>query len=286
MDEALGTRSRRSSSSGLRSGLIVALAGFLSVVPFYVWIHHLQVQGKSAAALAMPDMHMSQMDKYWSFPILQATGLAALIWAYTGVALGLLESGRRISWVPLSRSQIDRLHRQIGLLVLALMGVHVVATAFDAMGDSWRTATIPWQWANQGWPQAVTGYTTGIVAFYLALLLGPTYYARKALGVARWRFLHRFTLVVYLLSLWHTMILGLDVSHYGWVRPFVWLMQIPLLYLFARRLRMPAAADRTPPGARSVRRVTSRGLAVGCWVGIVVVAAIVLTGNSAFINTV
>ena len=269
------------------SGAVIALLGLLTVLPFYIWIHDLQAQGKSAASLAMSDMHMEQMSKFWSFPLLQAAGLAGLVWAYVGVMLGLVESSKSISWLPLSRPQLDRLHRQISLLVLALMGVHVAATAFDAMGDSWKTILIPWQWADQGWPQAVTGYTTGIVAFYLAILLGPTYYIRRTIGHTRWRFLHRFVIVVYILSLWHTLILGLDVSHYGWVRPFIWVMQIPLLVLFARRLLEPAAGERgLSPRKQTVRRYTARGLAVASWVGVVVIGVIVLTGNSGFINTV
>jgi len=286
MDEAVAPPGW-SPSSAVRSGTIVGLLGFLSVVPFYVWIHDLQAKDKSAAALAMSSMHMNNMHQFWSFPILQATGLAGLIWAYIGVTLGLFESGRTVSWMPLSRPQVDRLHRQISLLVIALMTAHVIATALDAMGDSWKTVLIPWQWANQGWPQAVTGYTTGIIAFYLALLLGPTYYLRRWIGVTRWRFLHRFVVVVYILSFWHTMILGLDISHYGWVRTFMWIMQIPLLLLFARRLLQPAASTRNlSPSKAAVRKTTSRGLAIASWVGIVAVAVIVLTGNSAFINNV
>jgi DMSO/TMAO reductase YedYZ heme-binding membrane subunit len=286
MDEALALPPARRASSAVLSGAIVGLLGFLTVAPFYLWIHDLQAQDKSAAALAMSSMHMSQMNKYWSFPILQATGIAGLIWAYVGVTLGLLESSRTISWIPLGRPQLDRLHRQISLLVISLMAIHVAATALDAMGDSWKTITIPWQWSNQGWPQAVTGYTTGIVAFYLALALGPTYYARRTIGVGRWRFLHRFTVVVYVLSFWHTMILGLDVSHYGWVRPFMWLMQIPLLVLFARRLTQPAAARRSSSRVLGVRAAASHGLALASWIAIAVIPAIVVTGHSDFINTV
>jgi methionine sulfoxide reductase heme-binding subunit len=286
MDQALASPRLRASSA-VRSGTIIGLLGFLTVLPFYIWIHNLQAKDKSAAALAMSSMHMNNMHQFWSFPILQATGIAGLIWAYFGVTLGLFESGKTVSWVPLSRPQIDRLHRQISLLVIALMTAHVVATALDAMGDSWKTVLIPWQWANQGWPQAVTGYTTGIVAFYLALLLGPTYYIRNTIGHTRWRFLHRFVVVVYILSFWHTMILGLDISHYGWVRPFMWITQIPLLLLFGRRLLQPAASTRSlSPSKAALRRVTTRSLAVASWVGIVAVAVIVFTGNSDFINNV
>ena len=242
MDEAVSP-GRGGPSSAVLSWAGIGLLGVLTFLPLDIWIRNLQAQGKSAAALAMSDMHMEQMHKFWAFPVLQATGLAGLIWAYVGVALGLFESGKTVSWFPLSRPRVDRLHRQISLLV--------------------------------------------IVAFYLALLLGPTYYLRRLIGVTRWRFLHRFVVVVYILSFWHAMILGLDVSHYGWVRPFMWLMQIPLLVLFVRRLLQPAAGSRGLSRRRvQARAATARGLAVASGVAIVAVAAIVATGNSDFIHTV
>jgi hypothetical protein len=55
----------------------------------------------------------------------------------------------------MSYRQIDQLHRHLALLVIGLVAVHVVATALDAMGDSWKTVLIPGQWAQLGWPQAV-----------------------------------------------------------------------------------------------------------------------------------
>ncbi len=271
-------------NGALRSGVIIAALGFLTTLPFYVWIHDLQAKDRSAAAIGMASMHMNRMHVFWSFPILQATGLTALIWAYLGVGLGLMESGRTISWFPLSRPQVDRLHRQISLLVIALIVVHAAATALDAMGDNFRSAFVPWQ---ESWKQATFAYNIGIFALYLALLLGPTYYIRRRIGPVRWRFLHRFSLVVYILSFWHTMILGLDISYYGWVRPFMWVMQIPLLLLFIRRLLQPAASGRTlAERKRLVRTAVNRSLAAASALGIVAVPLIVLTGNSGFINNI
>jgi len=68
MDEAIALPTARRGSSAVLSGAIVGLLGFLTVAPLYLWIHGLQAIDKSAAALAMSSMHMSQMDKYCSTP--------------------------------------------------------------------------------------------------------------------------------------------------------------------------------------------------------------------------
>lgn len=75
--------------------------------------------------------------------LLQASGLAGLAFAYLSVLLGLQQSARALPGLPFSYRQRDRLHRQISLLVIGLVLVHVVTTALDAMGDSWKTALIP-----------------------------------------------------------------------------------------------------------------------------------------------
>jgi len=279
-----GSHARR---RGMASAACVALAGVISTGVLYLLIRQLQVDGRSAAALAMSSMHMQNVHKFWSFPLLQASGLSGLVFAYLSVALGLQQSSRGLPQLHLSYRQIDRLHRQMSLLVIALVLVHVVATALDAMGDSIKTVLIPWQWANQGWPQAVVGYTFGIVAMYILCIVAPTYYVRKRIGTSRWRFLHRFILLFYILSVGHTLILGLDISHYGWIRPVIWLAQIPLLALFIRRLTLPLRGSRrfspTRQRALAYTRYTLTGLSSA---GIILALAIVLTGNSGLITNV
>jgi sulfoxide reductase heme-binding subunit YedZ len=272
---------RREPGSYVTSGAIVAGLGFVTVMPLYIWIFKLQVQDKSPAALAMASMHMNRMNIFWAFPILQSSGLAALIWAYIGVLLGLMVSGRSASWFPLTNAQTNRLHRQISLLVIGLMLVHAVATAFDAMGDNFKSVFIPWQ---ATWTAAIFGYNLGIFALYLSLLLGPTYYLRGRLGVRTWRFAHRFTLVIYILSVWHTLILGADISYYSWIRPFIWLAQIPLLVLFMRRLLQPAHTVKNSSNKQAWVKATRYGLVALSGAAIVAAVVIVVTGNSGFIH--
>lgn len=265
-------------AAAVRSGLVVAALGVLTTLPFYLIIAHLQAEGRSAAAIGMADMPMGDMGTYWAFPILQASGIAALIWAYLGVLLGLLESGKHPAWLRLRRAQVDRLHRQISLLVLGLILVHALATAFDAMGDGFLSAFVPWQ---QSWGAAVLAYNVGIFALYLAVLVGPTYYLRRKIGPVRWRFLHRFALLVYILSVWHTLLLGLDFTYYPWVRPLTWLVQLPLLVLFARRLLRPARRGKPAGSLTRYALVAVRyGLATLAGVAAVAIVGLVVSGHS------
>jgi methionine sulfoxide reductase heme-binding subunit len=220
----------------------IAALGLATVLPIYAWIAVLQSHDRSAAALAMPTMGLNHMSVFWAVPVLQASGLAALLWSYLGVTLGLTESGRTVRWLPLRRRDLDRLHRYISLLVIGLIIVHVIATAFDAMGDNFMTALVPQQ-AN--WGAARWAYDLGIFAFYLSLLLGPSYYLRRFIGARTWRFAHRFVIIVYILAVWHTLIIGADVQHYGWMRPALWLAQLPLLALLCYRVISPAARSRS-----------------------------------------
>jgi DMSO/TMAO reductase YedYZ heme-binding membrane subunit len=98
----------------------------------------------------------------------------------------------------------------------------------------------------------------------------------------RWRFLHRFVLAFYGLSVWHTLILGLDVSYYAWIRPTLWLAQIPLLAMLIARVR-GVAHSRT---ARPIAAAGRYSVIAVSGAAIVAVLLIVATGNSGFIHTV
>lgn len=273
-------RPRSTVGNGRRLGLTVALLGLVSVVAVYAPIMWLQSQGRSAAAIVMPDMGMQRMGVFWAFPLLQATGIAALGWAYAAIVLGLLESGRLHRTLGLTRRQLDRLHHALSLLVIALIAAHIVATVFDAMGDSLTTVLVP---GKAAWAASRLAYDLGIFAFYLALLLGPTYFLAHRfggrLGNRVWRFAHRFVIIVYVLSVWHTLIIGADVEHYGWARPVLWLAQLPLLGLLALRLLHPAARTSAGPFA-----VTTRyAVAAGCIAAAVAITGAVVTGHAATI---
>jgi len=271
---------------GLTFPFVVAALGCSTTLLVYLWLYKLQSYGQSAAALAMSEMDMKDMQKYWSFPILQASGLTGLVFAYFSVLLGLGQSGSAFPRIPWSHEQLNRYHRHVSLLVVALVIVHMAATAADAMGDSWKTVLIPSEWA-QAWPEAVWGYNTGIVASYLLVVLGPTFYVRGVVSAARWRFLHRFVLAFYILSFWHAMILGLDIAYYAWIRPTMWLSQIPLLYLLGKRLQRSIRDRDGATGLKqALMRLICRALVAASAIAGIAILTVVISGHSDLIATV
>jgi predicted ferric reductase len=261
--------------------------GIFSAAWLTSWIYGLQEQGLSPAAIAMSaHMDMTDMNQYWSFPLLQASGLAALIFSYCSIILGILPYALHKNFIN-SIGNANFWHRHFSILVLILILVHMVATAMDSMGDSWKTVLLFSQWAEQGWPEAVLGYNLGIAAFYILLLLGPTYYALHSSGYAKWKILHRFIFLFYALSLFHALILGLDIAYYSWIRPFLWAIQVPLFALViirvSRYLNSFKNADNFLGKFTKISLVFTR---VACVVFIVSIAYIVFSGNSGFIKTV
>ena len=81
----------------------------------------------------------------------------------------------------------------------------------------------------------------GIVGGYLAAILALSFYVRKRIGVRLWRRMHRFTVVVYVLALVHSLGSGTDAS-IPLVRDAMLASALPVLFLFALRV----ASSRTP----------------------------------------
>jgi sulfoxide reductase heme-binding subunit YedZ len=150
----------------------------------------------------------------------RAAGIAALLAATAAVALGLLMSTR------LRRSaDFKPLHEALSLATLAALAVH----AFALLGDSYINfslagITIPFVSSYQRiWT------TVGIVGGWMLVILGLSYYVRGRIGPARWRSLHRFTALAWVLGIVHAVGEGTDAG-------------TPLFLLSAAALILPTAA--------------------------------------------
>jgi sulfoxide reductase heme-binding subunit YedZ len=80
----------------------------------------------------------------------------------------------------------------------------------------------------------------GITGGWMLALLGLSYYARARIGVARWRTLHRFTALAWLLGIAHAIGLGTDTGT-AWFLLALAAVALPALGLLAMRLAQPAA---------------------------------------------
>ena len=88
----------------------------------------------------------------------------------------------------------------------------------------------------------------GHVPGWLALIVGLSFYARRRIGVATLRWLHRFTLAVYVLALTHAIGAGTD-GRSGWMLTMLTVLTAPVVFGLAYRM-LPAP----PRGRRTAGR--------------------------------
>ncbi|MFH8349693.1 ferric reductase-like transmembrane domain-containing protein [Streptomyces sp. NPDC018045] len=276
----------------LKAALPDAGAAVVVTVAVFVFLYLRMRSGASATVAVMP--FMDDPGTYWMYLLSQAFGWSGLLWSWGTVLLGLLLSGPRPGRLPVSRAVLERWHRTTSLTTMALMFAHALMFAAELVRDAGGLAWAARLWSAfadtfvPGWYDSGTGKLAipiGQGALYLAVPLGLLFYVRHRIGAAAWRRLHRFVIVVYVLSVWHTLLYGTNVWYDEWPRTALWLLQLPVAVLLLLRLLRPARrAERlgapgrqaeVPPlrwTARAVGRVAAAAVIAG-------LLAVVLSGH-------
>jgi sulfoxide reductase heme-binding subunit YedZ len=174
----------------------------------------------------------------------RASGIVAVTLVSISVLIGLAMAAKL---VPARRKRgVVALHEEMAIVAVVAIAVH----GASLLGDAWLRpglAGIAIPFVLHYRP-AVTG--AGIIAGYMAVLLGPTFYLRRRLGARRWRRLHRLTPLIWVLAAVHTLGAGSDASSL-WLRGVVLLPVGPIVYLLTvRTLTGRRRHPRRRPGAR------------------------------------
>ncbi|MFJ9862164.1 ferric reductase-like transmembrane domain-containing protein [Streptomyces albogriseolus] len=270
----------------LRAALPDAGAAVTVTVLVFALLWARMESGASDTVAVMP--FMDDPGTYWMYLLSQAFGWSALLWAWGTVMLGLLLSGPRPARLPVSRQVLERWHRTTSLTTMALMFAHALMFAAELVRYETKVDWAERVWVAfadtfvPGWYDSGTGRVAipiGQGALYLAVPLGLLFYVRHRIGANTWRRLHRFVIVVYVLSVWHTLLYGTNVWYGEWPRTVLWLLQLPVALLLLLRLLRPARrAERLgPPGGGAARpgwwvRAAGRVAVAAVVVGLVVVA--------------
>jgi methionine sulfoxide reductase heme-binding subunit len=161
----------------------------------------------------------------------RAAGTAALVLSSLSVCLGLLMGGRLVK-----RRGVDLrvAHEALSLATLATLAVHGLSLLGDGflhlgLGD----VAVPF----------LSGYKTlwtamGIIGFWILLALGLSFYARARIGQERWRSLHRFTALAWLLGVAHSLGEGSDAGQ-TWFLAMTAIVVVPALVLLVIRHAKP-----------------------------------------------
>lgn len=188
-------------------------------------------------------------SQYIWWLVSRAAGIVALALISLSVLIGLTMATKILRRPGLPR-KLARLHEHVALAALAAIAVH----GFSLLGDRWLRAglsgiIVPF---SMSYRPLFTGL--GIIAAYLAALLGLSFYVRRTIGTRLWRKLHRATVAVWVLGVVHTLGSGTDATTV-WLRMMMLVMGAPIVFLaLLRVLRrgQPNArplADPLAPGA-------------------------------------
>lgn len=195
-------------------------------------------------------MRAPDPGNYLWWLVSRASGVVALGLVTVSVGIGLTMASKLLRRPGLKR-QLVKLHEHTALAGLVAIGVH----GMSLLGDAWlhpgiRGITIPFA---MGYRPVFTGL--GIVAGYLAALLGLSFYARRRIGPRLWRRLHRATVLVYAMGVIHALGSGTDASSV-WLRAGVIATGAPIAALFVLRMiprrRRASAVTRRPADAREI----------------------------------
>ncbi len=176
----------------------------------------------------------------------RAAGIAALLTASGSVSVGLLASGRFVRG-RLADSRVT--HEALALATLLTLAVH----GLSLIGDSFLHPSILDVAVPFAGSYKTVWTTTGIVAFWIMALLGLSYYARARIGVQRWRSLHRFVAVAWILGVVHSLGEGSDAGQ-EWFLAMTAIAVLPALALLIVR-HLPARRPRTAVASISATRL-------------------------------
>jgi sulfoxide reductase heme-binding subunit YedZ len=160
----------------------------------------------------------------------RAAGTAALTLSSAAVAAGLL-IGSRGGVLRGFGGDTRALHEALSLATLFAIAVHGLALLGDHyLHPSVFEISIPFTAAYRSfW----TGL--GIAGGWGLAVLGPSYYARSWVGQTRWRSLHRFTAIFWLLGIAHAIGAGTDAGQL-WFLLLLAVPAVPALILLLNRL--------------------------------------------------
>ena len=144
----------------------------------------------------------------------RSAGIVAFALVSCSVVLGLLTAARLVPRRFVVRAR--GWHEQLAVVALGAVALHGAALLFDGWLDAAPLdLVVPFRM-----DQAPFWTGLGVLAAWLAVALGLTYYVRRRVGPRRWRLAHRATPVVWMLGALHALGAGTDAGTL-WLRGLV-----------------------------------------------------------------
>jgi predicted ferric reductase len=213
--------------------------------------------GAAAAAVVLPALLPGYVAStggaapkvYWYLS--RASGLVAFVLVWLATVLGLLITNRWARLWPGGPAAFD-LHQHTSLLGIGFGLFHALILLGDRYSDYSLTALLV--------PLATRGYRPlwvglGQVGLYLLLVVGLSFYVRRAIGRAAWRAIHFASFAAFALALAHGLLSGTDAAN-PWVQRLSWAAAAGVVYLTGYRVLIVGVPDphEAAPGPGAVGR--------------------------------
>ncbi len=179
---------------------------------------------------------MTDPSQYLFWITSRAAGTGALVLASASVGFGLTMGGKMIKRLGPDRRSI---HEILSLSVMVAIAVHGLSLIGDKyLHPSLLDVTVPFVLSYK-----TLATSAGIVAGWGLIFLGLSFYLRGRIGQQRWKAIHRFTLLAWVLGLVHAFTEGTDAGQL-WFIGLIGLTAAPALALLGVRLAKHLTRDR------------------------------------------
>ncbi len=189
------------------------------------------------------------LSKYGWWLVSRSSGIVAFVLITISVFIGLTMAGKPVR-DPQFTKNLRAVHEQTALAGLVAIAVH----GFAILADPWLKPGI----SGVAIPFALSVHTfwtgLGVIAGYMAMLLGLSFYLRRQIGARLWRKAHRATIAVYVLGLFHALGAGTDTGSMLFL-VFAFGSAVPIAILFVYRL---GATRRSGERRRAATRARAR----------------------------
>jgi sulfoxide reductase heme-binding subunit YedZ len=172
----------------------------------------------------------------------RAAGIIAIVLVSASIGLGLAMA-TRARRRPGMAAALRRTHQYVALSALVAIAAHGAFLLLDPWLHAGVSAVlVPFR---LDYRPVWTGL--GVIAGWMTVVLGLSYWLRDRIGRARWATIHRATIGAYVLALVHVLGSGTDATSV-WLLVILAAALVPVIPLLARRLarRGPSAP---PPSA-------------------------------------
>jgi methionine sulfoxide reductase heme-binding subunit len=177
---------------------------------------------------------------YWF--LTRATGTVTLLLLTASVVLGVLGSLRFAAGPRWPRFTIDALHRDISLLVIVFLGLHILTSVLDSFAPiSLLDAVIPFRSSYRPFWVGL-----GAVSFDLLIALVVTSLLRRRLGYRSWKAIHWLSYASWPVAVFHGLGTGSDTRSWWMLALTGACVAAVVVAVSVRISRAPASPVRVP----------------------------------------